>query len=148
MECLSASTQKWLERAGWTEQRTVDTEDYMVMFAAEGYPLIPRVLEFLSRFGGLYIWHDNLYGEPDADMFHFNPYDNPSSLAMVNKYADRIGHLVCPIGEMRHGHMQLVMDGETQVYGGFGEALFLIGLSDLDAIEAICNHRVPIKQIP
>ena len=46
-----------LQRAGWSDDRRVDTSEYEKRLKSEGYLVHAVVVDFLERFGGLLVVH-------------------------------------------------------------------------------------------
>lgn len=73
MVMFSAATIALLQRAGWRDDRQVDTSEYEKRLKSEGYPFHAVVLDFLERFGGLLVVHPHHRVPQTNDEFYLNP---------------------------------------------------------------------------
>jgi hypothetical protein len=144
MSKFSDATLDILCRAGWHEDRLVDTSGYEEALQSRGYPFHPAVEDFLRHFGGLRVVH------PHAKVTHMQDYfDLDASKAAestlpewVSLYSERVGAPLCVIGMAFRDYMVLVMDPSGTVYAGYDNVLRKVGESGPDAIEALCSGRV------
>jgi hypothetical protein len=149
MAVFSAETRALLQQAGWSEDRYVDTSEYEKSLKSEGYPLHEIVLDFLKRFGGLRVVYPHHRVKDEKDEFYINPTVAVAGIGSgwVEEYSERVGALLCVIGQAFSYHMALVMDSDGRVFAGYDDTLIHVGNSGTDAIEAIYSGR-DMPQIP
>jgi hypothetical protein len=139
-----------LARAGWSADRSIDTGKYERAIIAAGLPLYPVVVEFLSKFGGLRVefpvlvpdgskWSEN---RGRSDSFVIDPIKAIADCSpeWFEYYSQRVGKLLCPIGEAHSDHATLLMGEDGAVYGGYGEEFWQEGKSGIEALENIRAH--------
>ena len=141
----SAVTVTALHAAGWTENRHFDTAHYEELLHEEGYTTFPAVLTFLNKYGGLEIAFPMWRFPGYKDFFHFEVDKILPRIftSTIDLYAEDIGTLLCPIGDVSDGSATMVMDPSGAVYLAV-EGLHDLGTSGEDAIEALCTNR-PVK---
>ena len=150
MNGLSETLRLHLYRAGWSEERSIDTSQYERAIIAAGLPLHLTVVEFVRKFGGLNVefpvlvregsrWDANRDGK---EWFLIDPIKAIASRSCdwFEYYSDRAGKLLCPIGEAHRGHAVLLMAEDGTVYGGFDEEFWEEGKSGIEALENIRAH--------
>ena len=143
MTVFSAQTRALLQRAGWSENRSVDTSEYEKSLNSEGYPLHEAVLDFLKRFGGLRVIYPHHRAKDEKDEFYINPTVAVAGISSgwVEEYSERVGVQLCVIGQAFSYRMTLVMAPNGEVYAGFDDTLICIGNSETDPIEALRSQR-------
>ncbi|MGI8502881.1 MAG: SUKH-3 domain-containing protein [Hassallia sp.] len=143
MTAFSAETRAWLQQAGWSENRCVDTSEYEKSLKLEGYPLDEVVLDFLKRFGGLRVVYPHYRVKNEKDELYINPTVAAAHIypERVEEYNERVGAVLCVIGEAFSYHMTVVMAPDGKVYAGYDDTLIHVGDSGTDAIEALCSGR-------
>jgi hypothetical protein len=150
MNGLSEITKSYLERAGWSNTRTIDTTIYERAIVDAGLPLHPIVVAFLREFGELRVefpvlvsadpkWNTNRGGK---DWFVIDPIKAIEGISpeWVEYYNECAGERLCPIGQARHDHATLLMAEDGSVYGSYDEEFWEEGKTGIEALENICVY--------
>jgi hypothetical protein len=147
---FSEMTMALLRRAGWSEDRRVDTTKYEKMMKEEGYLLLPNAIDFLSCFGGLVVSHPSALGTPDKEEFHFDPIlaNQQMDAEGVQEYSHRAGVPLTIVGECYRRMMTLLMDSDGKIYAAVDNTLVRIGQSWSEAIEILCSGKPRGVRIP
>jgi hypothetical protein len=143
MAMFSEKVDAILKEGGWHQDRAIDTSAIEAFLRAEGYPVVPAVVDFLRSFAGLSFVNPDAI-PPAAEDWSFDVARiAKNNVDIVCKYyAKRVGRDLCVIGEAVGGYMLLMMDPLGRVYGGYDDAMLLVGNSPTEAIEALCDERV------
>lgn len=150
MKDFSQRTLEVLYKAGWSEERFVDTSEYEKRLKLEGYPIYEVVVDFLKSFGGLRLVYPHFRVPQEQDEFIIDPILAAADIYAENvteDYSERVGTALCVIGEAFSRHMTVMMASDGKVYAGYTDVLILVGNSGVDAIEALCRGQ-EMSQIP
>ena len=87
--------------------------------------------------------HPHHQVKEEKDEFYINPTAAVAGIGSgwVEEYSERVGVLLCVIGQAFSYHMTLVMAPDGKVYAGYDDTLIHVGDSGTDAIEALCSGR-------
>lgn len=148
MSEFSENTLTILRRAGWTEDRSIDTTAFEQQLRDGGYDILPTALEFLSRFGNLVIEYPNHIVPSHMSGASFDLLDvlettSPDELRVYSKILDAP---VTVVGMTRDNEL-LLMSDQGHVFDVFDAWMVEVGSSGEDAIEALCSGR-ELKKIP
>lgn len=146
---FSTTTEKCLLQSGWNPERSVDAAGYKEQLESEGYLVDTVILEFLTRFGGLYVEHPHAKVPGAIDHFSLNPVEAADSICYerVATYEERVGEKLCVVGEAFRRHMVLMMSSSGVVYAAYDDTLVRVGNSGQDALEALCTGR-ELEHVP
>lgn len=146
MITFSETTLAWLHKAGWSEDRVFDTSEYEQLLKEAGYPVFPKVVEFLRSFGGLRILFHHARVPNYMDDCNFII---PEAIREPDWMVDdvkTVGKPLCLIGECNRDHFWLLMDESGKVYAG-ENITFLVANSGPEAVEEIMSNR-PFTALP
>ena len=148
MPGFSEGTLSMLYRAGWSEERKVDTTAYEQRLKDEGYEIFPIALAFLGCFGDLEIKYPNNLVPSIISGFSLNLLETleRTSLASIQTYSRMLKTPVTVIG-MESDNGLLLMNPDGKVFDVFDTWMMEVGESGEDAIEALCSGR-ELKKIP
>jgi hypothetical protein len=140
---FSPKTLATLKRAGWHEDRHVDTSEYSEFLRATGVPVHQQAIQFWENFGGLRVVHPHSRVPSAEDYFEINPIQatRRTDIRNLRRFSERVGTPLCIIGEAFRGYMVLLMDATGRVYAGLDNLLKLVGSSGEEAIEALCSGQ-------
>lgn len=143
---FSYYTERILLDAGWSEERVVNIDHFIIELAKYGYSVFPLVAAFLRNFGGLIVdyYINTKYGSLRL-YTHFNPIKAMKYPDELETCINKINHPICIIGETGNQDITLLMDVEGTVYGCCEGKLFFYGNSAKQAIEKIISedrHRI------
>jgi len=144
MRKFSPETEVLLRKAGWKENRVIDTTRYEKILLEEGFEVTDCVIKFLKEFGGLIIRHPHAKVSGTEDYFHL---DAAKAARRVDPnwvredYSQRVGKKLCVIGDAFNEYMVLSMSADGEVFAGFDDILVYVGSSGEEAIEAICSGK-------
>lgn len=144
---FSPKTLTALKRAGWNEDRQVDTSEYIEFLQARGVPVHRPAIRLWECFGGLRVVHPHSRVPEAEDYFEINPIQatRRTDVRNLRRFSERVETPLCIIGEAFRGNMVLLMDPTGRVYAGLDKLLKLVGSSGEEAIEALCSGQ---KLIP
>ncbi len=150
MPRFSKDTEALLIKAGWREERKIDTTVYERALIEEGFEIPNCVIALLQEFGGLRIVHPHAKVPEETDDFIFEmvkaTFISRNGWVKEN-YSHRVGKKLCRVGEACDAHMILAMSSDGEVFAGFDSFLCYVGSSGDDAIESLCSGRV-LREIP
>jgi len=132
-----------LKSSGWKPCGPEDLTHYLEALKIGGYDVSDIVLAFLKEFGGLSFstWKGRDFTiDPIAAMANRDSQ-------WVRGYNARVNSTLSPIGEADSGHLVLVMSPAGEVWGGFDDTLWKVGMSGEEAI-ANLMHGTELAAIP
>jgi SUKH-3 immunity protein len=147
---FSKATRALLQKAGWHDERKIETAGYEEALRKRGYPVHNSVLQFLQNFGGLLVLHPHGRVPLEEDRFHFDASKAASSVdisRVLKDYNPRIGSPLCVIGQAFREYMVLLMDSDGRIYAGYDRVLVKVGDSPVEAIEALCTGK-QLSKVP
>lgn len=124
-----------LRRAGWNEERRVDTQDFERIIKECGFEVFDVQRDFLSRFGGLHL--PNSYR---AHGMHFDLEVAQLYPEEIEGAAEALGTKLSPIGELNVGHELMAMAPDGKVYYVYEDYFRLLGNSAEEVIEDRCTR--------
>ncbi len=138
MSRFSKSVVERLCEAGWTPRRRIDTAPIEAAFEAQGFGrfLEPSAspLRFLREFGGLTLRHGT------RERFCFRVLERTREQCC--EYRSAIGREVWPVGVIRDGYFDLLVDEDEALYAGGDAGVFLLGMCIEDGIEFVCTRAL------
>jgi hypothetical protein len=114
---------------------------------SEGYTIVPNVADFLREFGGLTLTFSHARVAGVQDDCHFDPALAAADVSSewVTYWGGGVDERLCVIGEAYRRNMTLVMGPSGRIFAGRDELLSVVGDDAIDAIEALCTGRSPVK---
>jgi len=143
MVSFSRKVRKYLENAGWNENRIINIDTFKNSLLENKYHFFKSTENFLQRFGYLHIVYPiNIETESDLHFDVIQAINEIDPLWGQKNYYKRLGNRnICIIGQAHSDHLTLFMDDLGAVYGGFDDFLCFIANSGEEAIEAICLKK-------
>jgi hypothetical protein len=104
-----------LERAGWTADRLIATDQTEAELTRRGFELTAPARAFLARFGALQVSEPS----PSLTCFGTDPLKALESIELSELKAaeQRVGAALSPIGDIADGLMAMLMDEHGRVFG-------------------------------
>lgn len=143
---FTEKTQKLLEKAGWHPDYEGEVTAYQQLMEKEGCPLPPVVVQFLQKFGGLYVRYPSPYAPGKQTSFQLDGLKAadayPGQYCIdLEHYSQRIGSTVYAVGDVKN-HALLLMSEEGKFYLAFDGYLVFKAETGEAGIEALIHgHR-------
>lgn len=140
MDLGSQETEILLKKAGWSENRLVDTSEYERHLKKIGYSVFPSAIQFLQQFGCLQVSRK----ATDADQKYYRLLVDPLQLTRyysrkdIAEFEEALGHPLCPIALALNGTVAIVMDERGGIYSIEELVLFHVADTIPDAIRILC----------
>jgi hypothetical protein len=140
MDLGSQETEILLKKAGWSENRLVDTSEYERHLKKIGYSVFPSAIQFLQQFGCLQVSRK----ATDADQKCYRLLVDPLQLTRyysrkdIAEFEEALGHPLCPIALALNGTVAIVMDERGGIYSIEELVLFHVADTIPDAIRILC----------
>lgn len=116
MTRFSAETEKVLRSAGWRQGRVVSTAEWRDRFETRGLAMHEAADRFLSEFGGISVEISGPGVTSAREPFEFDPALAYGEEELFSEWAEEIGSVLFPIGELNHGQFFLAIDENSVVY--------------------------------
>jgi hypothetical protein len=131
-----------LIHAGWTPDRTWDTQIVRLAHEARGLAFHSMAEAFLRVFGGL-----SIAGRGGGELVTTDPQGTLSSVsdADVRKYQAWVGESLAVIGTASRGRELLLMSARGSLYGGKGEVIIAYGSNLAEIFDRLCNEKATPK---
>jgi hypothetical protein len=119
-----------LQRAGWSPERRVDTDEMLRALEGAGHVVVPPARELFANCSGLTIRHDRRVMRIDG----WEAVRNADT-GWCADYAEGIGRAVTPIGD--YSHMTIMVDESGEFWGGFDDVYGSLGHTLLDLVHGV-----------
>ncbi len=150
---FSEKTLKILHECGWTEDRFLHPDTFVVKLTNAGYKPHAAALEFLQRFGELKIsfladtkGYKELEGHMRSCNFKIDNTISSCDIDDIEDYGNCIGTILCPVGEMETCSIIAVAE-DGRVFSYFNPYVCLDAMNYIEAIEKYCTEGAPIKRL-
>jgi hypothetical protein len=128
-----------LRSAGWSPDRTVDIDEWVVRLRRDGNQVSPVAEAILERFGGLELRH-RLDGGASRYDLSLNPATWYGERDRVLDIEEVLKSPACPLGEFS-GDAMLAVLGDGRVVSAFGGDMNLVGDTWSSALDLITLGR-------
>jgi hypothetical protein len=138
---MTNKTIEYLKKSGWSIDRNIDIEKYIISLEDDGYEVNSLVCDFLRNYGGLEIRHPHTKIAEKTDNFHFNVTLATESYfpEVIEEYMERVNEKLVVVGECRSGHMVILLSHSGKMFAGYDEMLVKLGDCVEDALVTLCE---------